>query len=329
MNHGTLTFRAAVDWVAIQIQLAERSNFMTVRDALRDALQLLGNEAPYVEALDETRGRSASIFRFRIQDPMRGWRIRQVLDRLRKRFDFGHIQVVGIEVAFDTYCQGANVRELAEIAADRYRFLTAKPSADWYFYRRPGEGRRYINDDNMIGQHRDLVKCFAEGWQLTECNSQAADIRFHAYVKTRDSGCDLPPQEYCARLEITLQGAALPLTTVDELERFNFTRLSRHFKFRRLADGLHPAARHALMTWSKSQLGRGGRYRRPNWNRIGTYSGISKFRGSTIANDDLNEAAYECLRKLTRDWRSRRGYADFPEGFAMPPRVASVTAASL
>lgn len=69
------------------------------------------------------------------------------------------------------------------------------------------------------------------------------------------------------------------------------------------------------MTWTKQQLGRRGRYRRPNWNKIGTYSGTNKYRGSTVADDELNNAAYECLRKLTRDWRSCRLRADFPEGF--------------
>lgn len=315
MSHYVSTYRAAVDWVALQIQLSKRSNFMEVRDELRDALQLPDHEKLYVEALDETSGRSASLFLFRIQDPIQGQKLDQVAARLRQRFDLNSIQVVGIEIAFDTYCTGASVRELAEIAADRYRFLTTAPGDDWYFYRRTGEGRRYINDDTEIGQRRDLVKCFAEGWQLTDRNSQDAPVRFHAYVKTTDRGRDLLPHAYRARLEITLQGSALPCTTVEELKHFDFAELAKHFKFRRLADDLHPAARYALMTWTKQQLGRRGRYRRPNWKKIGTYSGASKFRGSTVADDELNDAAYECLRKLTRDWRSSRMRADFPEGF--------------
>lgn len=315
MRHDVFTHRAAVDWIALQIQLSKRSNFMEVRDELRAALQLHPHEKLYVEALDEMSGRSASIFRFRIQDPARGWKLDQVVTRLRRRFDLNCIQVVAIEVAFDTYSTGGSVRELAEIAADRYRFLTTAPGDDWYFYRRMGEGRRYINDDIEIGQRRDLVKCFAEGWQLTDRNSQDAPVRFHAYVKTRDRDRDLLPHTYRARLEITLQGGSLPCATVEELKRFDFAKLAKHFKFRRLADHLHPAARHTLMTWSKFQIGKRGRYRRPNWNRIGTYSGTSKFRGSTVADDYLNDAAYECLRKLTRDWRSSRMGADFPEGY--------------
>lgn len=315
MNYGALTYRAAVDWVALQIKLSKRSNFMEVRDELRAALHLPDHEKLYVEALDEANGRSASLFRFRIQDPTQGRKLDQVVARLQQRFDLDSIQVVGIEVAFDTYSTGASVRELAEVAADRYRFLTTAPGDDWYFYRRAGEGRRYINDDTEIGQRRDLVKCFAEGWQLTDSNSQDAPVRFHAYVKTTDRGRDLLPNAYCARLEITLQGSALPCATVEKLKHFDFATLAKHFKFRRLADDLHPAARFALMTWTKQQLGRRGRYRRPHWNKIGTYSGTSKYRGSTVADDKLNDAAYECLRKLTRDWRSSRMRADFPEGF--------------
>jgi hypothetical protein len=319
MISRTSTNRAAVDWVALQIQLSERSNFMTVQDELRIALQLAANHTPFVEAMDETSGRSASIFRFRIQNPRQA-KVDQVVARLRQRFDFGPVQVVGIEVAFDTYRQGANVQELAEIAADRYRFLTTAPGNDWYFYRCRGEGRRYINDSDEIGNRRDLVKHFAEGWQLTDRDSQAAEVRFHAYVKTWDNGRQLLPQAYRARLEVTLQGAALPCSTLDQLARFNFASLAKHFKFRRLAADLLPVVRHPLMTWTKQQLGRRGRYRRPNRNKIGTYSGVSAFKGSTVADDELNAITYECLRKLTRDWRSKRANADFPEDFGQQSR---------
>lgn len=321
MNRNTPTNKAAVDWVALQIQLSERSNFMTVQDELRAALQLTANRTPYVEAMDETSGRSASIFRFRIQNPSQT-KIEQVIDRLRGRFDFGPVLVVGIEVAFDTYQQGATVHELAEIAADRYRFLTTGPGNDWYFYRRGGEGRRYINAGDEIANRRDLVKHFAEGWQLTDRDSQtAADIRFHAYVKTWDDGLQLDPQAYRARIEVTLQGAGLPFKTLDDLASFDFARLAKHFKFRRLANDLLPMVRYPLLTWTKQQLGRRGRYRRPNWNKIGTYSGISTFRRSTVADDALNAAAYECLRNLTRNWRSKRANADFPGGFGQPNRA--------
>lgn len=147
MTAGALTFRAVVDWVELEIHLTGRSNFWTVQAAVRTALRL--SDAPPIDALDEGDGRAASTFRFRIQDPKQMSRVTQALTELRERFHIDSVQVVGIEVAFDTYCEGGTVRQLAEIAADRFRFLTSGPGDDWYFYRDKGRAgntlRRSIN----------------------------------------------------------------------------------------------------------------------------------------------------------------------------------------
>lgn len=263
---------------------------------------------PYVEALDEIQGRSASAFQFRIQDPMHGHALDHALAELQKEFIVHSVKIIGIEVAFDTYSKGASVLDLAEIVTDRYRFLTAAPREHWYFYRTSGDGRHYIDDDrdsSRIGHRRDLVECFAEGWQLTDCNNQEAPIRFHAYVKTVDNGRPLLPDDYRARLEITLQGDALPFVTVEDLKRFDFTSLSKFFKFRRPADNLHPIVRRILTHLLAKQIGLKSRYRRPNRKKPGTYSGTSEYRCSTVADEELNDISYECLRQLTRDWRKK------------------------
>lgn len=311
MTHGDFWLGAVVDWIELEIQLAERSNFMTVQDYLRGALRLPAHRNPHVEALDETAGRSASIFRFRIQDPKQMRQLDRVLARMRERFDFGLPHVVAIEVAFDTYAQGASVRDLAEVITDRYRFLTTAPGDDWYFYRNSGEGRHYLN---TLDCRRDLIRHFEQQWQLTDRNNKNEPVRYHAYVKTTDGAQALLPENYRARLEVTLQGEALPFTTLDQLKEFDFTKLADHFKFRRLADTLHPMARFPLMTWSKEQLGRRGQYRRPI--RQGDEMKYAKrkilFKHSTVADERLNAAAYECLRKLTTAWHSKRVGADFP-----------------
>jgi hypothetical protein len=311
MIYGNAWLEAVVDWIELEIQLSERSNFMTVQDHLRDALKLPAGSNPHVEALDETAGRSASNFRFRIQDPKQMRQLDQVLARMRERFDFGSPQILAIEVAFDTYVQGGSVRDLAEVMTDRYRFLTTAPGDDWYFYRNSGEGRLYLN---TLDCRRDLVRHFEQQWQMTDRNSKTVPVRYHAYVKTMDGTQALSPETYRARLEVTLQGEALPFTTLEQLKAFDFTKMADHFKFRRLADTLHPMIRHPMMTWMKDQLGRRGQYRRPI--RKGDEMKFAKrkvlFRHSTVADDGLNAAAYECLRKLTTAWRSKRAGADFP-----------------
>ncbi len=42
-------------------------------------------------------------------------------------------------------------------------------------------------------------------------------VRYHAYVKTMDGTQALSPENYRARLEVTLQGEALPFTTLEQL----------------------------------------------------------------------------------------------------------------
>lgn len=302
MSQGTFTCKTVVDWVELEIQLADRSNFMTVQNALQKALRLPEGAMPYVKALDETNGRSASIFRFRIYDPIRMVKIDQILSELQQRFVFDIPKVAAIEIAFDTYCKGVNVRDLAEIAADRYRFLTASPGKKWYFYRNAGEGRHYIEG---LFNHREVVRYFAEGWQLTDQNAKDVDVRYHAYVKTRDDGRPLPLDDYRARLEITLQGAACPCATVEELKQLKFTQLAKHFQYRCFAPDTPPAVKVAL-AWSKDQLGLKGKYRRGVPHKPGRYSGIREYRRFMDGDRQLNETVYQRLRKMTWSWRSLR-----------------------
>ena len=310
MSSGSLTYKAEVDWIELEMQLSGSSNFWTVQDVLKSVLGLPQNAPPFVQGVDAGSGNAASVFRFRIQNLGRKSLLTQVVAALHAKFRLLDIRPTAVELAFDTYYQGGSVRHLAELASDRFRFVTAAPGDDWYFYRRPKEARRYVN---TLLQRRDLIELFESSWQLTDRNSKEADVRYHAYVKTWDANKALLPNRYRARLEVTLCGAALPFRTMDELAAFNFTKLAQHFKFRRIADDVHPAARYALTMWSGRQHGRGGSYRRPDPNRCGRYSGSSKFRGSTIADEELNATVYECLRRLTRSWRSRRCNADFPE----------------
>lgn len=312
MNAGVLSYKAAVDWIELEIQLSRQSNFWTVQDTLKAALKFPQNTMPFVDALDSRSGNAASLFRFRIQNLMQRGLLTQVVAALSDRFGLDAIRPTAIELAFDSYSQGGSVRQLAELAADRFRFITAPPGDDWYFYRMQGETRRYVN---TLPQRRDLIELFEASWQLTDRSSKEVDVRYHAYVKTQDNSKALLPNRYCARLEVTLRGAALPFGTIEDLAAFNFARVAHHFKFRRIADDVHPAARHALAVWSGRQHGRSGRYRRADPRRCGRYSGTSVFKGSTVADDELNATVYECLRKLTRDWRSKRRGADFPEVF--------------
>lgn len=308
MSDGSTSFRSLIDWVELEVQLARQSNFWTVLETLKVVLG--AKTASFVTAMDGGDGNAASRFRIRIQNPTQAATIVAAFEMIRSKFGLDDVTVTAVEFSFDTFCAGAGIRQLAEIAADRFRFITAPPGDRWYFYRQQGEGRHYLD---ALPQRRDLVEHFEKLWQLTDRHNKRVDVRYHAYVKTRDGGKTLLSSQYSARIEVTLSGNALPFKTLSDFAQFNFANVSKYFKFRRLATNLPPSVSLALSIWLGRQLGRSGKYKRPVPGKPGTYSGTSVFRSYAVADDDLNTQVYECFRGLGRRWRSKRVRADFPE----------------
>lgn len=297
MDCSRIRHKTVIDWVEFEINTATPTNFMTVQRVLNALLGLPEGTKQSVTGLGAESDRATTIFRFRIQDPTRYADIKAVFAGLEERFPFRlPPRVTAIEVAFDTYGTGASARQLAEIVTDRYRFSTAAPSRNWHFYRMPNEGRHYVGDLKLS----EVVNLFKDGWQLTD-NGKDADIRLHLYVKTWNEGATLnDPTKHRARFEATLQGAALPFTTLAGLESFDFASLSHLFKFRTFKDASpHPAVAYARQ-WSAGQHGLG--WTRPRYHD-GRIVGTSEFKRWTVADTLLNDAIKRKLRGLTASWR--------------------------
>jgi hypothetical protein len=326
-----LLYQSVIDWIELRVQTATPTNAQTVRRALRRALDLPENAKLFVEPLTPGEGGAATSFRFRIQDPKSGRHVAQMVERLGRELAPNTVliscKVTAIELAFDTYAPDASRRQLAEIVADRYRFSTHVPADAWHLYRGKGEhpGDRYGFDrySRLIDEawdKRELLRHLECGWLLTDTrDKEGAAVRFRGYVKTHDFDGEelsaLQQSAWRARFEVTLQGTALPIETLANLEQLDFTKLAEYFKFRRLADHLHPAAKYTLANWSTAQLGRKAetdKYRR--YSKVIGRKGRKdlEFRPSTVADEHLNAIAYECLRKLTREWEGRGASADFP-----------------
>lgn len=325
MPFGRYTYAIAVDFIEFEVQCAERHKFWTIQNALMAAQRLPSTLVPFVNPYDENgidTNHASDIFRFKIQDPKSYSSVKAVIDELNDQFHFiGPVRLLAIELAFDTYRAYATAQQLAKIAFDRYRFSTHTPLANWHFYRREGEKPIDLNPQKLQKDrnHREFLKLFEDGWQLTDTNDKSVDLRVHGYVKTTDNGGEpLPISQHRARDERTFQGDALPCTTMEELSCLDFSSLARYFKFRRLADDLHPCAVSALTTGSELQLGRPGltaeergpkeqshqkKYQRKHATIVGKYDGSSVFRGSTVADAQLNKEVRNQLRTLTTNWR--------------------------
>jgi hypothetical protein len=314
MDYSTIRTSVVCDYAVFEIRTVNQTQAKHVFERAGAGFShVIGCDAETGIPFDDNRrNTTTSVFQCVVQDPKHFQALAALFDRLTEWRSFAaQPRLTRLEVALDVRCKGATVKELANIATDLYRFSTCVPGDKWYFYRRKGEGRHYVNRIEMDRRH--LVQHFEEQWQLTDRESQEVDTRYHAYVKTRDGAKALLPSEYRARFEVTLKGNALPCTALDDLAKLDFSKLAGHFKFRRLADDLNPQARHALSAWSAQQLGRARKYPRKHPTKVGKHSGTSVFRGSTVADDKLNSAAYDCLRALTRGWRKTGVGADFPE----------------
>lgn len=293
---------------------------MHVQNQLNDATAFVNgcdeNGTPFAKGLENT---TTCDFRLKIQNPKNAISLQKFKKRTSKLSADAAWRLTGLEVAFDTYLPNANIRALAEIATDLYRFSTNKPEQDWNLYRQRGEGRTYVNTLNR----RDLVERMADGWQLTDARSKEIATRYHVYVKTTDNGgkLSLPANQHRARFEVTLRGDALPCQSLEELMTFDFTRLADHFKFRKLAPddyrwrtptggrpvGVRQGLRHWYVVHDASQLGLRGEYKRPSSKIVGSYLNgkPAQFRRITVADDELSRrGAQDQLRKLTRRWKS-------------------------
>lgn len=346
MNYTPLTYSVVLDFLEFEIRTFARHPAWRIHKAMNGVFSFVAghDEITGIEFPKDKKNTPTNIFRCRIQDPRSYmWaktdsKPQKLLTIIEEVLDIQSPPTLTVaEIAFDTYCTDASVHQLAEIAADRYRFSTRVPARDWHFYRRKGEKPHYLDGRNCPDgemTRREIAQHFADDYQLTDISDKLADVRCHVYVKKHDGknvdGEDndgqskppklLKPHEWRARFEVTLRGAALPCKTLEELDHIDFSKLVHYFQFRRLASDLHPAAKYALTQWSGRQLGRRGEYRRKHRNIIGAYRDTdhNKFRSSTEA-DQINREILEQLRTLTRHWRSKRNLshnktrADFSE----------------
>lgn len=270
---------AVIDWLDVEFMTLGPHNGGKLKGKLGTS---------FVTPLNPGPGDYATRFIARFQDP---GPLAQVIKTLRAAgvaLEQGAF-VRGIEVAFDLYPHDR--AELAQLAAHLYKF--AAKVAD------PENHRTFTGKDSST---------YYIGNQGSK-TIPADPVSQRIYAKATDgpdnsSGKQLPPEQHCARYEITLTGSGLPFSTLGEAAAFNFIELAPWFKWRRLKDGLDPLQ---LATISATkQIGS----RRVVKLRVG---GRREFDRRTMADTELNKRAHDALRSLTR--RTRRGMRslDFSE----------------
>lgn len=278
MDYTLFRFKAVVDWVEIEITTTTPTNFTTIRRKGRLC---------YVAPLNASSGGAASRFRFRIYDPDSWAGIRQIVAEIERSKPFSTLpKVTGIEVSFDAYSKGATSDQLATLAADFARFNSAAISDNKRI------AGRWKGDTEGIPNQATMRRKVAAGREVV-IGDRDDPITQRAYFKTTDhNGQPIPNQsDHRARIEVTLQGDAMPITTLDECDGYRFEGLAEFFKFRTLKDGLDPVEKAAAD--SLPRIGkRGERNRREGGTRL--------YAKPTRADTALNRKAYDALRELTR-----------------------------
>jgi hypothetical protein len=302
--------KIAIDWITFRLTLPSTSNFWSVRAALEPVM----NRSPYVKPMGVGPGGSASDFEVKLQDPAF---VRSLGAVLQKLWPGSKAALTGMEIAFDTYIEGADRDQLARHLFEQFKWMEYATDGDWYLYRRPREGREYLNARSAAGRLRrsqlrrpgedmtesELVQLLAEQWQLTDRKIKSVPARFHLHVKTTDvDATPLPRKLWRARMEVTLKSAQLPWSDVDQLLAADFARLQVWFRLRQQAVGLAPAHAAALRSRllpASAQPGRRGRYKRPVRGRSPRRHGLLRsFRSISVANSAVNAIVYDRLRRL-------------------------------
>lgn len=278
----TFSYSATIDWLQLEIETVSATNFWTIK-----------NRAGFchVEPIDNGLGGSANKFRFKLYD-IESW---NQVENIVKDLDFenklaNEPKVVGIEISLDAKSKNNSSDELIEHTVEMVRMLS-NPLASNHNIRAAGKGK---SEQLWLrkGKHYQAVKhSFYFGSQKDE------DLTMRVYWKHTDRSRELPKDKHVSRIEITLKGASLPFKTIEEAKRYQFQKLSKWFKFRKVKEGLDSFKK--MVIDASTQVGTVGTWkvRQAISQRKVSYRTYHPF---TLANTELNTIAYDKLRQLTK-----------------------------
>ena len=283
----SFTVKAVVDWMAFDVVLPSASQFRHVLDRMienwgKTYFTPLGNPA------------STRKYRFRLNNPPGPDQFMRELQSIVRQGDPPimecDVRVVGIEIALDAYIEGSCRQALGQAATHMLRHQAHPPAG---LPRITGRGYCFEPETPQ-----EVLQALCHEKITINLGKKGADHTARVYVKDYDSKegepyAPLPREQWRARLENTLLGAAVPFTTIDGWRSFRFEKaLADHFAL--VVSAAAPNSLPALMQERFVQLGRrpDSPKRRPSdRRRCAPYT-----RRDVVTNDKIRQA----LRALTR-----------------------------
>jgi len=301
MDYSRFKPKFQIDFIEITFRTPTRTNLKTVQPKLSRILNLPEGRKASVFVLDETAGASASVFAFRIQNPKSKAEVFKTWHALKRRFSLAaEPTFTALEVAFDLQRRtGTTDDELAGAVAHLYKFADFHPHASNH---RIYTAKWAQEVPAMLGS---LGRYIAAGWCIgvgshrphvsMGCAVPADPIAARYYLKRTDDGADLAKHLWSARAERTLQGAAMPFTTLEEFEQFDLSGLKDMFSFRRLKEGLNPLVAPVFRDYALTTFERRTRNRREG--------GTRQHHPATLADSALNELVRRACRSFSKQWQ--------------------------
>ncbi|MCC8394236.1 hypothetical protein LJ656_16685 [Paraburkholderia sp. MMS20-SJTR3] len=214
-----------MDWLDVRLRTARPTQFQHVQSALDTA----GAGKLHVTPIEPGPGGVADTFVVRVTDHLANdyAALSKALAEFVARYPLAHApEIAAIEVACDFLHTGEVEREAATRAMT-YR-LQSSLLTDGDSPRQFDPARRKNRFMDAHGERLDPLLNYREGnkWDY---------VSWHVYWKRTDCGQPLPPTDWRARVEVTLNGHALQdvgLVKLADLDGYKFTTLARFFRFR-------------------------------------------------------------------------------------------------
>jgi hypothetical protein len=218
--------KACVDWLDVRLCTSRPTQFQHVQIALEAA----GAGKLHVSAIDAGPGGVADTFVVRVTDRLANNHaaLSTALAKFAERYPFAHEpEIAAIEVACDFSHTGEPTERETATHAMTYR-LQSSLLAD-------GSKPRQFDPQVWANRFMDVHGARLDPLQNYREGNKRDDVAWQCYWKRTDNKQPLPPNEWRARVEVTLQGDALRSTglfKLADLDGYKFTNLARFFRFR-------------------------------------------------------------------------------------------------
>ncbi|HDU2647841.1 TPA: hypothetical protein U5D81_001525 [Yersinia enterocolitica] len=216
---------AVIDWLDVEIHTFRRTQHQHVRRALTE---ITGVECWWVGAINVQSGNTADTFRIRMHDDLANnyQQLYAVLVKLAVRYPFAsEPTITGIEISCDFLHKQQSIEATRALV---YRLQTSLFA--------PGNNHRQYNSDSGKNQFLDKPGNRINPAYNFRIGNKDDPVSWHCYHKQTDKNKQpLQTRQWCARVEVTLQGDALQQRGFDllsGLQYFQFETLAGLFTFR-------------------------------------------------------------------------------------------------